>query len=500
MSVKDKHPEYDEYAVKWQRCRDVFAGQDKVHAAGPLYLPRLIDQEEDDYKAYVVRATFYNASYRTVVGLAGMIFRQPPKVVVPDPVIPFLDDITLSGVPFNTFVDDVTKEALQIGRVGVFVDYPTADAAVATLADAKTKNLRPSIVRYCAESIINWRTRSINNKSVLSLVVLEEKEEVVVDEFHSKWETRYRVLDLTDTGQYRVRIFKIIKDQDVQIGGDIYPQMNGKTLDYIPFIFVGVEELTSDLDLPPLIDLVDLNLSHYRTTADYEHGAHFTGLPTPVITGFTPEDATKKIYIGSQSAWVFPKADAKAFYLEFSGDGLKTLETMLTRKEAQMAILGARMLEPQKRGVESADSVAIHRKGEDSMLASVAQTLSIAIEKALDWFVEWCGIQVVEGGKEDAEAVQFDLNRDFYPVPMSPQMLTSLMSMWQQGAISKQTLFKNLQQGEVIDQDATFEDEETKIEDEQAHLMQQAADAAALSAGAVSDATGGGNNPAQNGG
>jgi hypothetical protein len=71
------------------------------------------------------------------------------------------------------------------------------------------------------------------------MVVLKECELVAEDEFKSKAEDRWRVLDLDGAGNYRQRLFKREKDQDVQIGGDIYPLMNGKPLGYIPFAIVG---------------------------------------------------------------------------------------------------------------------------------------------------------------------------------------------------------------------------------------------------------------------
>ncbi|MFX5825171.1 DUF4055 domain-containing protein, partial [Acinetobacter baumannii] len=86
------------------------------------------------------------------------------------------------------------------------------------------------------------------------------------------------------------------------------------------------------------------NYAHYLVSADYEHGCHFAGLPTPVVTGYTPQNGPngeppEKLYIGSAAAWVFPQPDAKAYFLEFEGQGLDALEKNLSRKENQMAIL-----------------------------------------------------------------------------------------------------------------------------------------------------------------
>jgi hypothetical protein len=99
---------------------------------------------------------------------------------------------------------------------------------------------------------------------------------------------------------------------------EVYPLMNGKPLDFIPFTFLSADDTTPEVDEPPLIDLVNMNLSHYRTCADLEHGAHFTGLPTPYVCGAQLENPNDKLYIGSQSAWMLKSPDAKVGFLEFT--------------------------------------------------------------------------------------------------------------------------------------------------------------------------------------
>jgi hypothetical protein len=65
------------------------------------------------------------------------------------------------------------------------------------------------------------------------------------------------------------------------------------------------------------------------------------------------------------------------------------------------------------------------------------------------------------------ENFSFTLNTDFSTTRLQPQELQSLMQLWQGGAISKQTLFYNLKQGEVIPNEREYEDEESLIEIEE---------------------------------
>jgi hypothetical protein len=467
MSVKHTHPEYDAMVDKWDRCIRVAKGQDAVHASNTVDLPQLTDQDNNEYESYKSRALFYNATWRTIVGLQGMLFRKPPKIQVPVTVEALLDDITMSGVSLHMFALELAEECLKVGRAGIFVDYPTVDVSTTTAADAIAANLRPMFKMYTAKGITNWKTRTYKNSTVLSLIVLKELVAVPVDEYEDKEEERFRVLDLIDVNDlsmnsiktiYRVREIRV----EMQSGKEVdvvlktsFPMINGEYLDYIPFQFVGVDDTSWCIDEPPLIDLVDTNLSHYRVTADYEHGCHFTGLPTPVISGYTPERPGEKFYIGSMTAWVFPNANAKATYLEFTGQGLGCLKENLERKELMMAVLGARMLEAQPTGVESADTAAIHRGGEQSMLASVAQAISIGVTEALTTFSKFAGA--------DTSEIKFELNRDFFPIPMDALTLTAIIAGWQNGAYSYDTMFENLRKGEIVTEDQDAKEEQASI-------------------------------------
>lgn len=398
MPVNTESAAYKKMSEKWKRCRDVASGQDAVHEGGEKYLPKLKSQDEIEYNGYRKRTSFYNATWRTIAGLSGMMFRKPPTVVVPVTVEELLKNSDGSGTPFGLLLARVSVHDLTVGRIGALVDYPTAPDGI-TAADEQRLNLRPYIKLYATESIINWRMGTVNNVVVPVLVVLKESAEVVKDEFTSVAEDRWRVLDLVPMGGvrvYRQRVFKrkesananAVSQEFEQVGSDVFPKMSGNFMDYIPFEVMNVDSIGFDVDDPPLIDLVDVNLSHYRTNADYEHGCHFTAMPTLFLAGFTQtvdplSNKATEVYVGGETAVVTSNSDAKGQYIEFSGAGLSALERNLDKKEKQMAVLGARMLEEQKSGVESAETAGIHRAGEQSALASIAISISLGMTRVL---------------------------------------------------------------------------------------------------------------------
>jgi len=450
MPVDTKHKQFNKWEPIWQRCRDVAAGQDAVHNKGTLYLPKLTDEEDDSYNARKQRASFYDATARTIEGLSGMLFRKEP-VVEANGQDELVGDINLSGSSLYEFLTKATDEALTVNRFGILVDYPSTDPNQ-TEADAKAKKLRPYANLYKAESIINWATGKVGNDTMLTLVVLHEMVSVPKDEFESEEKDQWRVLDLVE-GWYRVRVYQKEKERFVLMGSDHFPVMGSKKMSFIPFYFypeINVEQ-------PALLGLVNTNLSHYTTTADYENGCHISGLPTLFITGYTPDKTSEKIYVGGGTANTLPSDKAKAFFVEVSGDFPALLQN-LEGKEKRMAVLGSRMLEQQKKQAETAEVASIHRSGESSTLSSMSIMLSKTFTKVLQTLVLWSGAK--------AEDVAVELNRDFIPAGINPTLLTAMLGAVQAGEMSSEAFFENLKQGELYPDNVDYEEEQARIDNQ----------------------------------
>lgn len=456
--------QYKTHEDMWKKCRDAIAGQEKVHAQGVKYLPMLSGQQDKpgSYDKYKLRSTFFNATGRTLDGMTGLIFRKPPIVEHPESLQQVIDDIDMGGTDFISFAEAVVDELCAVGRVGLLVDYPSVQSVGLTIGDAQRLGLRPYATIYKTESILDWRYGRINNKSMLTMVKLMESVEVQESEFEFKSIKQIRVLDLIE-GRYRVRLYQCNeKNEWEQIGTDLYPLMNNAPIPEIPFVFASVNGLDSDCKKPPMLDLVNINYSHYRSMADYEHGLHFTGLPTPVFWGARIE-ADETINLGSEEALAFADPQGHAEYLEFTGSGLTQIKEALMMKQDMMALLGSKILSADKRAVEAAETAAIHRASENSVLASIANGASKALTRTLQWIAQWAN---------SGEELSARLNTDYMPQEMTPQMFAELTKAYLTGTISYETYFAKLQEGEIIRAEVKIEDERELREPQELDLVE----------------------------
>lgn len=452
MAVNAKHPEYSKNLIKWQLMRDALAGE----VAKEKYVPKLSDQEAEEYSAYVGRAEFYNATARTQVALTGLLFAKPPKVELPEALKSIGENISLDDDTLEAFAKNIADECLSIGRCGVLVDLPSVEKADYSKLEAERLNLRAYATLYKAENIINWKTTKINGSNVTSLVVLAETyAEPTQDEFVDNIKTRYRVLDLHE-GYYRQRVFSETKAGNFEVVSEIYPSANGQKLEYLPFTFFNVNDLKTSVEKPPLLDLAKVNISHFRSEVDLEHGTHFTALPTPYVTGYQGE-TEGKLKIGSTAVWVINDPSAKVGFLEFSGAGLSTLENRIAVKEKRMSILGARLLLDEKKTAEATETLQMRKSGENAVLTNVASTISEGIVSFLKDIAFFENIA--------SENLIYEINTDYNLAMIEPQLLAQIIAGIQSGDIPNEVLYDALLKGELMPKTIqSYEDYQAKLE------------------------------------
>jgi hypothetical protein len=433
VPITSTHPAYQDNIARWKRCRDAYAGEDAVKSAGRDYLPRLSGQSTEEYEAYVMRALYYGAVGRSIDGFVGAIVRKPPVPKLPAKMEMFEQDTTASGIGLVEFIKKLASEDLTAGRVGVLVDF-----------DETAK--RAYLVAYQAESITNWGK---------DFIVLKETAYVAdsTDPFLQKKVDQYRELVLLD-GVYTVRIWQKKTDVTAQtqdqwaVTQELKPTKFGISLKEIPFFWLSCFGRSDKIEQPPLLSLVNVALSHYRSSADLEHGRHFTAMPTLYVTGI--RDTNTPIRVGARAAILLEDPASKAGYAEFSGQGLGSLEKALEEKEHMMAVLGGQVFADRRKGIEAAETARIRTSGETSLLMSVVSSIEETLEAALRFAADWMNV---------TGDIDVAINRDFIDTTLDPQTLAGLLKAYLSRAISLETFLYNLKAAEMMDPAKTIEEE-----------------------------------------
>jgi hypothetical protein len=433
MPVNSKHPIYSSRLAQWKKCRDVFEGSDAVKDAGTDYLPKPSGQDRHEYDGYKKRAMFYGAYARTIEGFIGSIARKPARLDAPEVFKELCEDVTATGISLGEYIKVLASEVIITGRVGV-------------LADFDNHLNRPFTTYYKSEQIINW----FGDGSI----VIEEKvyEQDPQDRFKVREVVQYRLLSLED-GIYTVTVYRKsegISRDDYFIYEQTTPNIRGVAFNYIPFFFLSKTGSTPVIEKPPLYDLAEVVLSHYRTSADLEHGRHFTALPTLYISGMMQGEEVK---VGGGAAIVLADPQAKVGYAEFSGQGLASLDKGLEQKEHQMAILGASLF-GSKGGVEAAETARIRTSGESSLLSSVVSSIEEALEKVLQIMADWMGVNY---------EIDLDINRDFVGERITAPEIMALVTAYNSGVLTLEAFLHNLQDGDVLPPELDIDEQAAEL-------------------------------------
>lgn len=452
--VAANHADYTKATKKWKRCRDACAGSDAIKDAGTDYLPMLSSHKRggrgsEKYEAYKKRALWYNASRRTRIGLAGAITQTAPKVKT----TARFESVAKSVA--QHYIKHV-EEQLEVGRLALVVNQKDREDAYVVLWDA--------------ESVVNWGFTTVNGEQRLRFLVIEDEEtESTGEGLQSLLVEPKTVRHVYFMAAGRCMYAKASKpkDKDEWVTPDPVPltARGDRPLDHIPARIVsafGVDE--PYVDDPLLLDLVDVNISHYMNSADLELGRHWTALPTAWASGFpTKDDRGENIEfaVGGENAWITEQSGAAAGYLEFSGAGLGHISSGMQDKQAMMAVMGARLIEEAKPSVEAAQTIRTRAAGDKSIVSRVCATTSDALTWAFRECL-WFNFVGYEEPEDDADSIAVD--GDIFNEGMDSGTLTALTAALQQNAISYQTYFARLKEGKVIPESTTIEEESANID------------------------------------
>lgn len=433
-------PEYLDMLPAYTKIRDCFKGEAAIKEATTAYLPRLTGQALDDYNNYLYRSLFFPITGKTTTSMVGLSTATPPKVTFPDLMQPFFVDTALD-YQFTEFYVNIFTEVILMGRFGVLIDA----APIHPMAGSVSK---PSLCRYLAENIMKW---GMDLDGKLNMLILREYKEVQADErFETAIVMVYRHCYIGSDGLY----YQETLNEDLEsTGSPITPLFMGMPIDFIPFVIFGSSGVHWWVDKPPMQDISTINVSHYLTSADLEWGRHIVGLPTPVVTGV---DAGAQLKIGGTAAWVLPDPQAKAFYLEFQGQGLTSLEKAMTDKVGLMASISARLIDNSVRGSEAAETVKMRYASEAASLVHIIGSVENGCTMLYNMVAQ---VMKVSGD------VIIHFSREIIGSGMTFSDLNVMFDAYLSGAISKETLVYNLRRMNAIDPNRTDEEEMAAIKD-----------------------------------
>jgi len=456
MSVDTTHPEYKRFIKVWKRVRDCAEGEPDIKAPGnqTTYLPAEFSNDKDRYALYVQRAYFLGATKQALASIVGMVMRKPGVVELP----PRLEELSENIDGSERSLDQMSKYSLNqvgiAGRIGYLVDYPVAPTGL-TKEQQRLGGYRPYMKAYTAESIINWREEVIDGRNMLTLVVLKECiDSNDNDEFAHDVTYQYRVLRLRD-GIYSQQIY----DEDGNIGDEYQPRQNGNVMDHIPFYIAGSENNQPSCDMPLMYEIATLDIAYYQTTADHRENLHQQGQITVGVA--TKYDAAEwqaanpdGFKVGARTVTNLGEGGS---FTSVSVPAITGISTELDYLKETIIGAGGKII--QKGGqTETAEATRINASAQNSMLETVVDNVSEAMELSLKEMARFMG---------ESDDIVFELNKDFFDESLDAQTISAITGLQSLKTIAKADARYMLRQGRIgIEEGRTDEDIDLDIANE----------------------------------
>lgn len=478
------HPEYLYWRSEWQKLRDCISGEREIKRKGERYLKPMKGSDAEDYKEYLDRSTYYNMTAQTLNGMIGQVFRRDPQIRnLPTKFKNAVRKFGKDGSSHVAFTKGTVGEQLGVGRIGILVDAPA------------TTTVDPTsfAVAYTAENILDWdMTTDDWGMYVPSRVLLREFERQSAAQLMAtvaapakrgartqrvkpqspalatspayQYQTVYRELTLEphpDYPDYDVvyvqRVY--LDDPTSQPKQVIVPNVRGTPLTFIPFQFKGSNSITADIEKPPLLDIADLNLSHFRTYAELELGRTYTALPTYYAQVRDGQGASE-YHIGPNRVWEVGE-DQVPGILEYKGEGLKALETALATKEQQIAAIGGRLMPGSSRSIsESNNQSSMREANEQALLLNVIEAAQQGMTNVVRWWLMWRDVPLKE-----TESLRYEINRDFVTMQVGAREMRAMQQMYTDGIVSIEVFFEFLRKAEIVDSEMSLEDFKAQLND-----------------------------------
>jgi hypothetical protein len=415
----------------WKVMAAVTNGTNYIRDLAELYLPQEPREDDEAWQARIDRSVLSPYTSRLIETAAGAVLRKPIHIEGD----PYWSEVALDidgiGSNINEYARRALVSSLTYGHSAILVDFPAATGA-RNLAEERAMGRRPYFVHVDAPQIWGWRKDDTNR---LTQIRIHDYEYRPLNEFGEEQVEVMRVIypgryDLYTLGQETVT----------------FEESNGFSLDTIPVVPIYSNRRGVLISQPGLLDIANLNITHYQRQSDLIHALHIAAMPTLVLEGYSQDSSEATIGVNYALGM---EPGHKAYYVQSDATSFEAQMAELQSLEGQMSTLGITKLFGQKFVAESAEAKRIDQAQSNSVLAIISQELESALNQAFKLAAQYVGL----------EPPVITIDRDFDYYRLIGQDVAVLAQLNESGKISDETLLKILQHGEILPEDVKIADE-----------------------------------------
>lgn len=435
-----RDPKLTQWNAQRERCADVLAGLDRLREKAATYNPKLPRESVANYRIRLTVGELTNLLGGAVRASEGLITAKPPALLegIPARTGALWQDIDGAGTAGVVWLREVLRRMLTETTVIAVASTPVRAGVAVTRAQETALALRPYVALYRVEDVMSYRFARIGGRRVLTQLVLRERVEELDGAYGTKLVTQYRVLRRIEPGNHESMIFR---DNE---RGDFVPYGEPEVIQTAE---LPVVEFSSDPTAgfaqgpPPVLDLADLTLGHYRVTNDRRWSMRQACFPWLVRTGYQPPPEGDAV--GPTEALDLP-LHGTAQFIAPPDTAFTPTRDELTDIERRAAALSLSFLSGEHaQANETATAANIDQEGQDAGLAAILVSVRDGLNRLFALFDEMLG----EAPRDE----YFTVSTKLRGMRRDPQLLRVVVDAWKEGGLPMGAMLHALQHGELPD-------------------------------------------------
>lgn len=480
------HPDYDKAACSLKLVRDCVEGSPTIKREKLIYVPNpIIGQDLTDEKArreyydYVNDAEFDSDTDQTRRTLLGKMRFEKSTIELPEKIAGLVQDVDGDGTSLTAMMQSATDNVLQTKYTALVADYSglgSVDLESVSIADAREVKPRALVKQYTRECICNWAFSRIDGKMQLTWVDLVE----YGTEFDEGTKTHTPIeshleLGIDEIGYYQKKVVygKSGKDE----GEKSYVTVAGKNLKWIPIQFYADEKLqagTLPIQAGFLYNVADLVLHKFRMSADYKLVLKAL-IPTIFSNGWKNGDGElfetlngrKHFVSGPRNINQTPEGVSNEVL--GTDDNTQAYERYIEQTNKKInSIGGISKIDSSKMTATEAE---INASEQNALLSTIASSCENAFKRVISYCAMFEGLWSPDEVENKLDEIMIELPRDFARPKLTPEEVTALSDIKNNGGITRDTYVRALFKGGVVDGDP--EDEIERLDNEPPPVITQ---------------------------
>lgn len=435
MSVELPDIKHDRMMEKWSLPLHLMGGIEKMRAAGRDLLPQEPKESDSAYENRLRRTSLFNVFKKVITSASGSALSQSLVIAnVPEKLKYLEKNASGDGRSLMEIADDIIQHHLLYGKSHMIVDFPKVDGVDnMSYVDFKKAGYRPYFNVISPKDLIGWKADLSTGYPTLEHVRIIDYVNAV--DLDNRWAmvsekiVRVWFKEMVETYMYNV------EDNAYVTSEEVIPNPLG----YVPMV-TGYANKTGFMQSEcPLIDLAELNLTHYQSSSDQRNILHIVRVPFILAMGFA-DGELNGMELGANRivSTTSGKDTVDMKFIEHTGKSIEAGQKDLDRLEQQMRTLGGDIIMGKSVDRQTATARSIDAQESMSLMQLTLRSMTRMIEEAYKIAGDWLEV--------DASGVTVSIGE---PMPHDPNPVSSSVLM-QQLPLTEEQVFNELKRRGIV--------------------------------------------------